>query len=302
MKINPMENYVSVVIPTYNRKDSLPVVLRSLAQQSFPQDCYEILLVDNGSSDGTGEMVESLAIPNLRHIVQGNSGRPGARNRGVREARGDLVLFTDADIIAEPDLLERHVAFYGEHPGCAVVGCEIQVDSLEEYEDVRSGKRERRTLHKDSKERLFWLYFLTGNALVPREKLLEVGIFDENFIGYGHEDLELGYRLEKNGVPILYNPKAVNYHWHPVGFEEQCGKMHLAGVSTVRFFNKHRDSRIGFYLGMTPLSMFFYSLFSKNGTVVKFCRKRKDSSLLCRDIVLQRHYIDGIKEGRRKLG
>ncbi len=288
-------SYLSIVIPTYNRKDSLGVVLKSLAEQSYPQENYEIILVDNGSSDGTELLVKELAIPNLRHIVQGDSGRAGARNRGIKEASGELVLFTDADIIASPNLLSSHVDFYEKHKECAVVGCEIQVDSLEEYEGVKSGTMPRRTLHKDVKERLQWYFFLTGNALVKRETLIKVGMFDENFTGYGHEDIELGYRLEKMGVPILYNYKAVNYHWHFVGFEEQLGKMHMAGVSTVRFYNKHRDWDIKLRLGMTPFSLFFYSLFSADGSVIKFCEQRRQSSLLCKDIILQRSYVEGIK-------
>lgn len=292
---------LSIVIPTYNRRDSLSVVLKSLSEQTYSKDLYEIILVDNGSSDGTDELVRELAIPNLRHITQGDSGRSGARNRGVKEAKGELILFTDADIIAEPDLIAQHIEFYEKHKPCAVVGCEIQVNTIEEYEGVKAGSMKRRTLHKDTKERLPWYFFLTGNALVKRDTLLEIGCFDENFTGYGHEDIELGYRIEKSGVPIFYNYKAVNYHWHPVGFEEQLSKMHLAGVSTVRFYNKHKDFEIKLRLGMTPASMFFYSLFSKEGSIIRFCRSRKDKSNLCKDIILQRSYIDGIKDGMRNL-
>ena len=173
---------------------------------------------------------------------------------------------------------------------------------LEEYKGVKLGTMPRRTLHKDTKISLPWHFFLTGNALVKRSTLIEAGMFDENFTGYGHEDIELGYRIKKMGVPILYNYKAVNYHWHFVEFEEQLSKMHLAGVSTVRFYNKYKDWHIKTILGMTPFSLFFYGLFSQNGSVVKFCRKRKDSSRLCKDIILQRSYVDGIKSAMRDNG
>lgn len=293
---------VSIVMPTFNRRDALEVVLPSLASQDFPSDRYEIILVDNGSSDGTDELVKKLGIPNLRHIVQENTGRSGARNRGIKEAEGEMVMFTDADIIAQKDLISKHVGFHEAHRPCAVVGCEIQVNSLDEYESVKNGTAKRRTLHRDSRERLPWYFFLTGNAMAPRKTLLDVGMFDENFTGYGHEDIELGYRIEKSGIPIFYNCEAVNYHWHFVEFEEQCKKMYLAGISTVRFYNKHRDPQIKFRLGYTALSMLFYRSFSPNGSVVKFCRNRRNSSTLCKDIVLQRSYIDGILEGRRQLG
>lgn len=294
---------ISVVMPTRNRRDSLEVVLPSLANQDYPKDKYELILVDNGSSDGTDELIKTLNIPNLRHIVQKEAGnRAGARNRGIKEASGKMVMFTDADIIAEPNLISSHMKFLSEHPDSAVVGREVQVNTLEERDGVKNGTMPERTLHKPSKTRLPWYFFLTGNAAAPKEALIDVGMFDENFTGYGHEDIELGYRLEKAGIKIFYNHDAVNYHWHPVEFEEQCSKMKLAGISTVRFYNKHRDGDIKFRLGFTPLSMFFYSLFSPDGSIVKFCRARKDSSRLCKDIVLQRSYTEGIKEGIKTLG
>jgi len=291
-----MGEYISIVIPTFNRRATLEKVLPSLCNQSLSCDAYEILLVDSGSTDGTDELIKGLSIPNIRFFVQENKGRSGARNKGVKEAKGELVVFTDADIIADENLLSAHLALQRKYPGSALVGCEIQVNNLEEYKSVKRGQQQRRTLHRDNRKRLSWLYFLTGNVCVPREKLIEVGIFDENFTGYGHEDLELGYRLEKAGVPIRYNPDAVNYHWHPVGFDEQENKMRLAGISTVRFFRKHNDWDIRLKLGMTPLSLGIHSMLSPQGTVMRYCRKNKDRVHLCREIVLQYSYLCGIKD------
>ncbi len=293
---------VSVVMPTFNRKDSLLVVLKSLGNQSISSERYELILVDNGSTDGTDALISELALPNLKYIVQGDSGRAGARNRGIKEASADLILFTDADIIASPSLIEKHLDFYSKHPNTASVGREIQVNTLEEYEEVKANSAKERTMHRQSKKELKWYNFLTGNALAPKKILEKAGMFDENFTGYGHEDIELGYRIKKMGVPILYNHDAVNYHWHPVEFEEQCRKMHMAGISTVRFYNKYKDFSIKMAMGATPISMLFYNSFSKDGSVVKYCRSRKDESNLCKDIVLQRHYVEGIKEGIKKLG
>ena len=293
---------VSVVIPSYNRCDSLKVVLPALAKQTYPADRYELVLVDNGSTDETDQLIKDLKIPNLKFIKQANSGRSGARNRGIKEASGSIILFTDADIIADPNLISCHVAFHKEKDPCAVVGCEIQVDTLEEYEGVKNHQLKRRTLHKDDKKILPWYFFLTGNASVSKDALERAGMFDENFTGYGHEDIELGYRLQKLGLTICYNPNAINYHWHPVPFEEQCKKMHLAGISTVRFYNKHKDEEIRFRLGFTPLSMLFYGSFPLEGGIMDFCKQNKEKFPLCKDIILQRHYTEGIKEGLKTLG
>jgi glycosyltransferase involved in cell wall biosynthesis len=295
-----MEELISIVIPTFNRKETLQVVLPSLAGQACSPESYEIIIADSGSTDGTAEYIQSLGDARVRFFTMENRGRSGARNRGIKEARGELVLFTDADIIADEHLLESHRKLYQMIPGSAVVGCEVQVASLEEYERVRRDRKNWRTLHPTTRKKLSWLYFLTGNALVPRARLIEAGMFDENFTGYGHEDLELGYRLQRIGVPIHYNPQAINYHWHPVEFDEQCQKMKLAGISTVRFYNKHGDPMIRLRLGMTPLSLGIHSLISPEGWFLKWCAAHKESMHVCREIVLQYHYLCGIKEALGK--
>lgn len=293
-----MSIHFSIVVATFNRRDKLQEVLPTLLGQTCDPDSYEILLCDAGSTDGTRELAESLARPNLRFLPGADSGRGGARNRGIREARGDLILFTDADILAEPDLVAQHARAHAQHPGDAVVGCEVQVSSLEEYRRFRQDPQAH-ARHKPTRRLLPWHYFLTGNASVARQTLLDVGLFDEAFTGYGHEDLELGYRLLKRGLKIRYNPQAVNYHWHPVPFEEQCQKMHLAGRSTVRFFRKHKDIRIPLHMGMNPLSLGLHALLPEDGAVLRWLRSLAPRCKLAREIVLQHHYVTGIKEALR---
>jgi len=292
--------FISVVMPTFNRKETLEHVLPTLARQSYPADSYEILLSDSGSQDGTEDFVKSLNIDNFRFITGENRGRSGARNRGIRDAKGDLILFTDADILADERLLEEHARLHEEEKGVAVVGCEVQVDSLEEYEDARAHPERRRTLHPPTRRELPWLYFLTGNASAPKAALLEAGLFDESFTGYGHEDLELGYRLIRQRLRIRYNPAAVNYHWHPVPFDEKCAKMRMAGVSTVRFYRKHRDPAIPLLMGMNPVSLALHSLLAEDGWLLRLCRRKAESSHLCSELVLQYHYLCGVKEALAK--
>jgi GT2 family glycosyltransferase len=295
-----LKPFISVVIPTFNRKQTLEHVLPTLARQTYPADLYEILLSDSGSADGTEEFVRSLNIDNFRFITGENRGRSGARNRGVIEAKGDLILFTDADILADEQLLEEHARLHEEERNIAIVGCEVQVDSLEEYEEARAHPEKRRRLHPETRRELPWLYFLTGNASAPKADLVGAGLFDESFTGYGHEDLELGYRLRKRGMRIRYNPKALNYHWHPVPFDEKCAKMRMAGVSTVRFYRKHRDPVIPMLMGMNPFSMALQSLMAEDGWLLRTCRGRVSSSHLCSELVLQYHYLCGVKEALAK--
>ena len=305
--MSPLE--LSVVMPTYNRVNTLREVLPTLLDQTLPQDAYEIVIADSLSSDGTAEYVQGLSASagdRVRYVPGPYAGRAAARNAGIAAALAPVVLFTDADILASQSLLERHAAAHRANAGgrIALVGCELQVRSLEDYRTQRDDPAARRPLHPARRRRLTWLYFLTGNASVRRDDLLRIGCFDEQFTGYGHEDLELGYRLQKDGVEIFYDPQAVNYHWHPVGFAEQVGRMELAGVSTVRFYRKHRDMMVKAYLGMTPVSMWLHSALraapplrralERAGASVEAPRKNT-WPYVARQIAYQYHYVSGIK-------
>ncbi len=197
----PQEPELSVVIPTYNRLETLRHVIPSLLRNSLAPELFEIVVADSNSNDGTAEYLAQAGAedPRVRHLPGPYSGRAMARNAGIAAARGEVVMFTDADIIASETLLERHLTRHRSAGGIAVVGMELQVDSLATYERLLAQPAERRPLHPDSRRRLTWLYFLTGNASVRRSDLERVGRFDEGFTGYGHEDLELGYRLEAAG-------------------------------------------------------------------------------------------------------
>lgn len=291
-----MNEFISIVIASYNRIGTLKHVIESLIDQTYPGDCYEILVCDSGSSDGTKEFIEGIKEKNIKYLNPDIPTRAGARNFGIDNAKGNIILFTDADIIADSKLIEEHARMHSLNKNIAVVGCEIQADTLQEMEQVKKNVKLRRTLHKGAKKELNWFYFLTGNASCGKKDLIDAGKFDESFVDYGHEDIELGYRLHKNGIRILYNPGAVNYHLHPVGFEEKLEKMYSAGKATVRMFNKHRDNSIKVYFGMTPFSLFFYSLFDKDGRFLQYCRKNRDKNKVLSEILLQHNYTRGIKD------
>lgn len=288
---------LSVVIPTYNRLDTLREVVPSLLRQRVPADAYEMLICDSNSTDGTAAYLEQIcgAHPNVHHLPGNYTGRAMARNAGIAQARGEIVLFNDSDIIADPGLLEAHLAHHRAQRDIAVVGWEVQVKSIADYEYKRDHPAERGSLHPPSRKKLSWLYFLTGNASVRRGDLLRVGCFDESFTGYGHEDLELGYRLHKAGLRILYEPSAINYHCQDVPHEDQIGKMQLAGRSTVRFYRKHPDLTVMANLGMTPISLGLHSMLTKLPWLLGYFDKRAEGSKFARGVVQQYYYVSGIR-------
>jgi glycosyltransferase involved in cell wall biosynthesis len=306
---------LSVVVPTYDRVDTLQVVLPSLLAQTLPAREYEIVVADSNSTDGTAEYLARASADagpgRIRHLPGAYTGRASARNAGIAAAQAPLILFTDADIIASPDLLERHVAGHraADERRVAIVGCELQVRTLDDYRTQRDRPEARRPLHPPTRTRLSWLYFLTGNASARREDLLAVGGFDEDFTGYGHEDLELGYRLAKAGVELRYDAGAVNYHWHPVGYDEQKGKMELAGVSTVRFYRKHRDVAVMANLGMTPVSLALHSVLDAAAPLRRALERaggtleaphKNTWPFIARQITYQYYYLNGVKRALRQ--
>ncbi|MBV9332569.1 MAG: hypothetical protein JO146_01035, partial [Candidatus Eremiobacteraeota bacterium] len=191
-----------------------------------------------------------------------------------------------------------HLRRHRERTGIAVVGLEVQVADIAEYVFKRDHPAARGHLHPPSRKKLSWLYFLTGNASVRREDLLRAGCFDESFTGYGHEDLELGYRLQQLGIEICYEPNAVNYHCQAVAYEDQKEKMRLAGRSTARFYGKHPDFEVMLKLGMTPLSLGAHSLLTRMPYLLGFIDRQSERSRLARELLLQYYYVSGIKEAR----
>src|SRR5262245_2023039 len=120
---------VSIVIPTYNRRESLCRTLYSLFQQDFPMSDFEIVVVIDGSTDGTEEMLCSLEPPcALRWFVQENQGASAACNRGVEEARGELIVFVDDDNLAAPQLIREHTSSHADNPNKAVLGAVLLAD------------------------------------------------------------------------------------------------------------------------------------------------------------------------------
>ena len=291
---------ISVVIPTYNRLDTLAAVLPTLLAQDLSPRQYELLVCDSNSTDGTAPYLAELQKehPTLRHLPAAYSGRAAARNAGIIAARGAIVLFNDADILASPDLLSTHLRRHRERTGIAVVGLEVQVKDFPEYVFKRDRPEARGHLHPASRKKLSWLYFLTGNASVRRTDLVRAGCFDESFTGYGHEDLELGYRLQRLGIEILYEPRAVNYHWQAVSYDDQKEKMRLAGRSTARFYRKHPHFEVMLKLGMTPVSLGGHSALQRLPLLLGFIDRRAARSRLARELLLQYYYVSGIKEAR----
>jgi GT2 family glycosyltransferase len=234
---------VSVVMPTYNRVDQLRAALTGLAGQQGLAQQLEVVVVSDGSTDGTDEYLSSSAVPlPVVALSQPNAGPAAARNRGVDAARGALVLFVDDDTVAEPDLVSAHLRRHSSpDDDLVVVGPMLTPDDYaispwvqweqdmltKQYDAMRDGVYEATARQ-----------FYTGNASVARRHVVDAGGFDPAF--RRAEDVELAYRLADRGIRFTFDPTAVVHHYAERSFASWLGAAYAYGRNDVVF---GRDQR-----------------------------------------------------------
>jgi len=242
---------ISIIIPTHNRKNVLKRCILALTAQTYPRSEYEIIIVDDGSKDGTGELVQSLqGNPDcmLRLLAQENRGPASARNLGIQHAIGDILLFLGDDIISTADLISRHSKLHERYPDdhVAVLGHvtwspEIRINPLMRWLESSGVQFGYGTIKNP--ENVPFNYFYTANVSVKKRFLLKNGLFDEDFPYAAWEDIELAFRLSYEGLRIVYDPKALAYHEHEVNQETIAKRSRLAGRAMALFHQKHPEAK-----------------------------------------------------------
>lgn len=244
-------NSVSIIIPTYNRCDILKKVLIALEAQTIEKNRFEVLVVDDGSSDNTAAMVKSFSLQsdlNIRYFFQQNKKQGAARNLGIQHARMPLLLFIGDDIVPAPGFIESHLYFHEklENPEkSSVIGYTTWPDDIRVTPFMRYigefGHQFGYSLINSSGPLRFNFYY-TSNLLVPASVLAtQRQLFDEDFDVYGWEDIELGYRLENAGIKLFYNSSALAYHYHPVTVISFCKRQENVGKASGIFIGKHPE-------------------------------------------------------------
>ena len=239
---------VSIVIPTYNRRDRLERVLTALDRQSDPES-FEAIIVDDGSSDGTAAWLENRSYRfELRAIRQDNAGPAKARNTGLYAAKGTLILFVDDDVEPSEDLVGEHLRSHANEKDLVVMG---PLASLPHYrqpwvawEQAKLEKQYAAMLRGDWEPtfRQFW----TGNASVAREHVAAVGVSTRRL---ARRRRELGYRLHQRGLKFRFNAKARGVH-HVERSLEGWIKAHLSyGKIEPELFSRPAMVRIFEVLG-----------------------------------------------------
>jgi len=239
---------LSVVVPTHNKRELLERTLVALGRQDPGRDrSWEVVVVDDGSSDGTGAWLTDAAdslVPNLTVVTPpANVGRARARNLGARTAAGRWILFLDDDIVAPTGLLAAHLDVLTGSPGSATIGWALTDDAVRDgphfhYLDTRGVAR----LDAGPAPARF---FVTQNAAVLRQAFLDVGGFDEDFGAYGFEDMELAFRLEQDaGVAFVSLPRPVPRHVHHHTLAEYFAKKVECGGESLRHLARCHPHRM----------------------------------------------------------
>ena len=230
---------VSVIVPTFQRAALLDRCLTALSVAGA--NCaYEVVVVDDGSTDSTGDVLDRhlgrLPLTALRQPK--NAGPAAARNRGLSESRGALVLFVDDDVVAAPDLLSRHLALHQatDDEQLAVLGRvdwhpDLRVTPFMRWLDRSGLQFAYDTWLQEGPIVPPYAAFYTANLSLHRRLLEAVGGFDERFPFPAYEDMELAHRLTARGLRMVYRPEALAWHARPIDLPTFRRRMAMVSAS-----------------------------------------------------------------------
>lgn len=206
-----MNPEISVIIPVYNDAEGIKTTIASLVRQDYPSEQYEIIVVDNNSSDNTPCVIEQFQkeYPELVKLYYEKDiqGPAAARNKGINNANGDIICFMDADMWVEKDYLSRIREFFFRNNNTDYLGYRIEM--VERKKNVTS------SFHKfvgfPTQKFIFEKHYAVTAALAVRKKIFrEVGLFDSRLIS--GEDREFGNRVYQKGYKFSYSKDIVAYH------------------------------------------------------------------------------------------
>lgn len=251
----------SIVLPTYNRAEALKITLASFSCQRCIDSEWEIIVVDDGSEDETEKIVKEYSAPcHLGYIKSKHKGRAAARNTGVSDAQGEIIIFCDDDRAVCNKFVHYHLQSHLTGRSKVVIGNiqefffsdlkTVSKSIIETLENNFGGVKNlaRESVYAKTVSKIFnnngitnfsmpWIAFLSGNTSLLKEKIKEVRMLDERFVHWGFEHFEFGLRLFNAGLEFVYQPRAINYHFahrRSKGFYEKSIKN-----SYKYFLNKH---------------------------------------------------------------
>lgn len=245
---------VSVIIATLNRCEKLRGAFAGLERMVVPDGFeWEVVVVDNGSTDATEQVCRhfvSNAPTRYVYLCEPRKGKSYALNRGIREAKGDILAFTDDDCIVDERYLQALVREYESDPDLVVLGGRVEL--FDETDQAVTIQRASMKAIVDSARKLFPDPLIIGCNIAARKDLFRsVGCFDV-LLGPGTEavsaeDVDFIYRAYRSGYKVAYCPSVVVYHNHGRKSQEEIGSLlHKYHIGRGAFYGKHsmRDSEV----------------------------------------------------------
>lgn len=259
----------TIQLCTYNRAALLERVLEACFDQTVPEHSYEVVLVDDGSTDETPSIIErarSRATCAFTVISQSNRGLAGARNAGIAASRGERIIFIDDDVIVLPNFVAEHLRSHAAHPRAIVRGGAIEVDDLDVLPPPVWSI-------KNYSGNFFW----TTNVSVPLATILAIGGFNESFAEYGWEDIDVGMRLRAAGVKAVFNRRALVYHFKPRPrvdrVEAMVAQARAKARTAVALVRLHPHWRTYLATGINPVQLRLAALRRRMGIGKRLARR-----------------------------
>lgn len=229
---------ISIVIPTYNAAQTLIECVQACLNQDYPRDKLEIIIVDDGSTDDTQEIIKKYPV---MYIYQSNSGPAKARNTGWRSAKGEVIFFTDSDCIPDKEWISRVIRKFISNDIGAVAGS---------YEIANKKSLLAQCIHEEIIERHLRMSeqicaFGSYNVAIRRKVLEEVGGFNEEYRYASGEDNDLSYRILKAGYKIYFAKDALVAHYHPEKLYKYLKGQYRHGFWRMKLYRDHPDMMKG---------------------------------------------------------
>lgn len=282
----------SLVIPTRNRAEILIQALTYLENLTFPRSKFEVIVVNDGSTDHTKELLEKLNVGyRLRVFHRDGRGTSATRNFAIEQAEGTHILFIDDDVFPVPDLLEHHEEAHRGHLRRLVRGPVINIPKLPLPESPPP------LLYHYSQN-----YLCTSNASLRKSLLVEAGLFDEDFVRW--EDAELGVRLKQIGVRRHFVLHGYVFHLKPpIPMESRLQYAKNDGESAALLFQRYPSFRMRMRSGLHPVNYFRSGLLTVSPLrklYEKYLSEKPDGRLapLAESLLTEREYL---QSGRKAL-
>ncbi len=256
-----MFKHAAVLIPTYNSQTSLKRCLAALREQSYPD--FEIVVVDDGSQDGSADYLAALRWQRLKWLrLSENQGRSAARNQAIALAEAPLLIFLDSDMVVNCDFVAAHLHFHRQRgegwigQGRVIISHDYTNPTLTPFSPWTDASR---------------AFFATGNVSVAKAAVEKAGGFDLAFRDYGWEDLELGLRLRQQGLKSRPVPEAVGYHLEPpfdlADWPVLIAKEQARARGAWHLYQKHPSLEVRLMTQLTPLHRWLDALLRLGGRV-----------------------------------